>query len=62
MLENLYKPFQKWADGCAIWAISDTHFEDSDCKLMDENWISPEEQVKILRKYIKKNRYIYSFG
>lgn len=27
MLKNLYKSFQKWADGCAIWAISDTHFE-----------------------------------
>lgn len=62
MLENLYKPFQKWADGCAIWAISDTHFEDSDCKLMDENWISPEEQVKILRRYLKKTDTFIHLG
>ena len=46
MLKNLYKKFQNWGSKGAIWVISDTHFEDKDCRLMDENWLFPEEHIK----------------
>lgn len=48
MIDCLYQPFKHWANNKAIWIYSDTHFEDSDCHLMDSNWITPTEQIKIL--------------
>lgn len=56
---KLYAPFGKWKNGGVIWVFSDPHFEDSDCKLMDKNWISPDEQVaKINAKVGKKDTLI----
>lgn len=61
MLKNLYKKFQNWGSKGAIWVISDTHFEDKDCRLMDKNWLLPEEHIKLLKKYIHKNEYFHPF-
>ena len=44
-------------DGCEIvrfGLISDTHFDDPNCKLIDANWITPEEYIKKL-SFITKN-------
>ena len=62
MLKNLYKKFQNWGSKGAIWVISDTHFEDKDCRLMDENWLLPEEHIKLLKKYIHKNDTFIHLG
>lgn len=48
MIDTLYKPFRHWSDAGPIYILSDLHFVDADCKLMDENWISEEEQVYII--------------
>ena len=56
---KLYEPFEKWKHGGVIWVFSDPHFADFDCKLMDKNWISPDEQVaKINAKVGKKDTLI----
>ena len=60
---KLYEPFKKWKDGGVIWIFSDPHFGDSDCKLMDKRWISPEEQVdRINSKVGKKDTLIIIFN
>lgn len=62
MIPMLYKPFQHWAESGSVYIISDTHFADSDCKIMDSNWISPEEQVKILNKKCHRNDTLVILG
>ena len=52
MIKTLYKIFQEWSKNGSIYIISDTHFEDFDCKLMDPNWIEPDEQVEIINKLV----------
>lgn len=56
---RLYPMFEKWKSAGVIWVFSDPHFEDADCKLMDKNWISPDEQVaRINAKVGKKDTLI----
>lgn len=62
MIASLYRPFQEWAEKGSVYILSDTHFEDSDCKLMDPSWISPEEQVDIIRKLVHKNDTFIHLG
>ena len=59
---KLYEPFKRWAEKGCIWIFSDTHFADSDCLLMNENWITPEEQVKVLTSFISKNDTFICLG
>ncbi|MBQ6627858.1 MAG: metallophosphoesterase [Methanobrevibacter sp.] len=59
---KLYKPFEHWYHGGTIWVISDTHFDDPDCKLMDVNWVSPEEQVKLINSKVGKNDTLIHLG
>ena len=50
MIPTLYEPFRHWSEGGSIFILSDLHFDDEDCKLMDPDWISPEEQLAIINK------------
>ena len=52
MIPSLYEPFKHWAAHGSVYILSDLHFNDSDCKLMDKNWISPEEQIAIINKNV----------
>ena len=61
MIRTLYPLFQKWSENGSIWIISDTHFEDPDCKLMDENWPSPEEYIEGI-KGVGKNDTVIHLG
>lgn len=47
MIKTLYPIFQHWSEKGSVYLLSDTLFADSDCKLMDPDWISPEEQVSM---------------
>lgn len=49
MIKSLYPKFQEWSKFGSIYIISDTHFEDPDCKFMDPNWITPEEHMQIIK-------------
>ena len=48
MIATLYEPFRHWSEGGSIYILSDLHFDDDDCKLMDPDWITPEEQIDII--------------
>ena len=62
MIKTLYKPYKKWSEKGSVWIISDTHFEDADCKYMDPNWITPEQHIEILKKYVGKNDTLIHLG
>lgn len=50
MKVKLYKPFEHYKS--PVWLYSDTHFEDSDCPLMDPEWPDPDEQVKMMNSCV----------
>lgn len=62
MIDSLYDKFKSWSDGGSVWLYSDPHFEDTNCKLMDPNWIEPFDQVAILNKYIHKGDTFVCLG
>ena len=62
MLPQLYKTFQDWSAKGSVWVYSDPHFDDSDCKIMDPNWITPEEQVKKINDKVKKGDTLILLG
>lgn len=62
MIKTLYDTFKHWSLTGSIWIISDTHFDDPDCKHMDEYWISSEEQVSIINRYVQKSDYLVHLG
>lgn len=62
MIDSLYDKFKQWSERGSIYIISDTHFDDPDCKLMDPNWISPTEHMKILKKDIHKGDTLIHLG
>lgn len=61
-ISNLYKLFEHWKKYDVIWIYSDTHFSDTDCKLMDPNWPSAEEQVKNINSKVRKNDMLILLG
>ena len=62
MLKYLYEPFKKWSDGGQVWVYSDPHFEDNDCKLMSEDWPTPQEQIVKINSKVGKNDTIIILG
>lgn len=62
MIQTLYEPFRHWSDGGSVYILSDTHFGDSDCKLMDKDWITPEEQINIINEIVHKNDTFVHLG
>ena len=62
MIKGLYPFTEYWSQDGSIWIISDPHFDDSDCKLMDPNWIEPDEQVKRINKLCGKNDTLICLG
>ena len=60
MIKSLYPQFQRWSATGSVWIISDTHFEDADCKLMDPLWITPQEHmIRIKEKVFKCDTLIH---
>ena len=62
MITTLYEPFRHWSEGGSVYILSDLHFADSDCKLMDPNWITPEEQVEIINSMVGKGDTFVCLG
>lgn len=54
MIKSLYPQFQRWSATGSVYIISDTHFDDDDCKYMDPDWITPQEHMEILKNKIHK--------
>lgn len=62
MIKTLYPQFQRWSTTGSVYIISDTHFDDSDCKLMNPKWITPQEHMEILKKKIHKGDTLIHLG
>lgn len=62
MIKSLYETFRKWSEGGSVYIISDTHFDDPDCKLMDPNWITPQEHINIIKSEVHKNDTLICLG
>ena len=61
MIKTLYPTFQKWSENGSVYIISDTHFDNDDCKLIDADWPSPEEYIEGI-KGIGKNDTVIHLG
>lgn len=62
MIKSLYPQFQRWSATGSVYIISDTHFDDDDCKLMNPNWITPAEHMEKLKKRIYKSDTLIHLG
>jgi len=62
MIKSLYKTFQHWSETGSVYFFSDPHFDDVDCKIMNPNWISAEDQIKIINSMVCKNDYLILLG
>ena len=59
MIHTLYDSFKHWSEKGSVYICSDTHFDDSDCKLMDPLWITPQEHIKNLSCAHKNDTLIH---
>ena len=62
MITTLYEKFQDWSRSGSIYIVSDTHFEDDDCYLMDKDWIAPEEHIRIIKAKVHRNDTLIHLG
>lgn len=63
MIDSLYEPYRsQWSHDGSVFILSDPHFGDSDCKLMDKNWVSPDEQVEIINSLCGVNDTFVCLG
>ena len=62
MIKSLYPQFQRWSATGSVYIISDTHFDDPDCKLMDPDWITPQEHMEKIKKSVHKNDTLICLG
>lgn len=62
MIKSLYPQFQRWSSKGSVYIISDTHFDDADCKFMDPNWITPEEHMANISQVVTKNDTLIHLG
>ena len=62
MIASLYKSYQHWSKTGSVYFFSDPHFDDWECKLMNPDWITPEEQLDIINKTVFKNDYLILLG
>lgn len=63
MIKSLYKEYaERWSGTGSVYIISDTHFDDSDCKLMDPNWITPQEHMEIIKQDVRKGDTLIHLG
>ena len=59
-IQNKY--LKEWSETGSVYILSDPHFEDADCKLMDPDWIMPEEQVARINALVMKNDTFVCLG
>lgn len=62
MIDMLYEPFKKWSVIGSVYIISDPHFDDADCWLMDPDWPGPMEYIENINKVVHKNDTLVCLG
>lgn len=63
MIDSLYPIFRdRWSATGSVYIISDTHFDDADCKFMDPNWISAGDAVSRIKAKVHKPDTLICLG
>lgn len=62
MIQSLYESFRHWSAEGAVYIISDPHFNDPDCQIMDRHWPMPEDAIKSINASITKNDTLVILG
>lgn len=63
MIKSLYKEYaERWSGTGSVYIISDTHFDDADCKLMDPDWVTPQEHIEIIKQDARKGSTLIHLG
>lgn len=62
MIPTLYDCFKHWSDGRAVYIVSDTHFDDQDCKYMCKTWPTPEEHIQKINRYTQMGATLIHLG
>ena len=62
MISTLYESFRHWSEGGSVYILSDLHFDDDDCRLMDPDWITPKEQINIINSIVGKGATFICLG
>ena len=62
MIPTLYESFRHWSAAGSVYIISDTHFDDPDCTIMNPDWITPEEQIRRINSVVTKNDTLIHLG
>ena len=62
MIPTLYEPFRHWSEGGSVYILSDLHFDDEDCRLMDPTWIESEKQIEIINSVVGKGDTFVCLG
>lgn len=62
MIKTLYPIFQHWSEKGSVYIISDTHFDDEDCKLMDKGWLTSEQHIENINRFVHKNDTLIHLG
>lgn len=62
MIKSLYDTFKPWSGIGSVYIISDTHFGDSDCKLMNRDWPDPDTAVAKINSLVKKDDTLIILG
>lgn len=62
MINTLYRKFRHWSFTGSIFIISDTHFDDSDCKYMDPDWPDPQDHINKIKKKVHKTDTLIHLG
>lgn len=62
MIPTLYEPFKHWSAIGSVYILSDLHFDDEDCRVMDPCWITPQEQLDIINSIVMKGDTFVCLG
>lgn len=62
MIHSLYDVFKHWSKRGSVYIISDPHFKDADCELMNANWLDPDEHLANINKIVHKNDTLICLG
>ena len=62
LILSLYDKFKPWSEKGSIYIISDTHFDDPQCKEIDPEWPTPEEYMAKLKEICHKTDTLIHLG
>ena len=62
MIKGLYDNFKYWSDTGSIYLISDPHFNDPDCELMNINWPDADQIVNNVNNFVHNSDTLICLG